>query len=99
MAQIIPWWEFEDEYAESFKTKNKGEIAHSIRVALGTLIIKEKLGIPDEEVVQQIKENPYMQYFLGFPKFIEEEPFASSQITHFRKRLGANILLQFRCPK
>jgi len=92
LAQLIPWWEFEDEYAENFKTKNKGEVAYSVRVALGTLIIKEKLGLPDEEVVQQIAENPYMQYFLGFPGFVEGKPFASSQITHFRKRLGADIL-------
>ena len=32
--------------------------------ALGALIIKEKLGISDRETIEQIKENPYLQYLL-----------------------------------
>jgi hypothetical protein len=32
-------------------------------MALGALIIKEKLGSSDRETVEQIKENPYLQYF------------------------------------
>jgi hypothetical protein len=35
------------------------------RLALGSLIIKEKLGTSDRETVEQIKENPYLQYFIG----------------------------------
>ncbi len=35
------------------------------RIALGSLIIKEKLGLTDEETVEQISENPYLQYFLS----------------------------------
>jgi IS5 family transposase len=93
LAEIIPWWEFEDEYAANFQSWDKGgEVAYSIRIALGTLIIKEKEGLSDENTVQHIAENPYMQYFLGFPKFTEERPFVSSQLTHFRKRLGSDIL-------
>jgi hypothetical protein len=34
-------------------------------MALGALIIKEKLGISDRETVEQIRENPYLQYFIG----------------------------------
>ncbi len=92
LANIIPWWEFEDKYKENFKPSCTGEKAFSVRAALGTLIIKTKLGISDEETVNQIAENPYLQYFLGFPKFKEELPFASSLITHFRKRFSADIL-------
>ena len=92
LANIIPWWEFEDKYRENFKTSHTGEQAFSVRVALGTLIIKTKLGISDDETVNQIAENPYLQYFLGFPKFREGMPFASSLITHFRKRFNADIL-------
>jgi hypothetical protein len=33
-------------------------------MALGALIIKEKLGISDRETVEQIRENPYLQYFM-----------------------------------
>ena len=34
-----------------------------MRIALGALIIKEKLKLSDEETVEQIRENPYLQYF------------------------------------
>jgi hypothetical protein len=44
MAQLIPWSEFEAEYAQNFPTE-KGLRAKSFRMALGALIIKEKLGI------------------------------------------------------
>ena len=43
MAQIIPWDEFESEYAANFPTAH-GAPAKSFRMALGALIIKEKLG-------------------------------------------------------
>lgn len=92
LAAIIPWWEFEDCYKKNFKPSNSGEQAFSVRVALGTLIIKTKLGISDEETVHQIAENAYLQYFLGFPEFKQGLPFASSLITHFRKRFSSDIL-------
>jgi len=92
LAESIPWWEFEDKYAECFKPSNTGESAFSVRVALGTLIIKTKLGISDEETVHQIAENAYLQYFLGFPRFQEGLPFVDSLITHFRKRFSPDIL-------
>lgn len=92
LANIIPWWEFEDKYRENFKSLNAGEPAFSVRVALGTLIIKTKLGLSDEETVYQIAENPYLQYLLGFPCFKEGLPFAESLITHFRKRFSADII-------
>jgi hypothetical protein len=34
-------------------------------MALGALIIKEKIATSDEETFEQIRENPYLQYFLG----------------------------------
>lgn len=46
MAEIIPWSEFESEYAANFPTE-KGARAKTFRMALGALIIKEKLGISD----------------------------------------------------
>jgi IS5 family transposase len=64
MAQLIPWSEFEAEYAENFAS-SMGAPAKSFRIALGALIIKEKLGTSDRETVEQIRENPYLQYFIG----------------------------------
>ncbi|MBD2609486.1 transposase [Scytonema hofmannii FACHB-248] len=48
MASLIPWSEFEEEYASKFN-EEMGAPAKSFRMALGALIIKEKLGISDNE--------------------------------------------------
>lgn len=64
-------------------------------MALGALIIKEKLQLSDEEAVRQIEENPYLQYFLGFPEYQNVRPFDSSMYVHFRKRLGEEALANY----
>lgn len=60
MANLIPWDEFEEEYAKNF-AEDIGRPALQFRMALGGLIIKEKLGTSGRETVEQIKENPYLQ--------------------------------------
>lgn len=67
-----------------------------MRIALGTLIIiQARLGLSDRETVQQIMENPYLQYFLGMERFEDRKPpFDASVITHFRKRLTPEILME-----
>jgi transposase, IS5 family len=72
MAGLIPWAEFESEYAEKFSEK-MGAPAKPFRMALGSLIIKEKLKTSDRETVEQIRENPYLQYFLGLSDYSEEK--------------------------
>lgn len=44
LAKIIPWSQFEAEYAAIF-SEGKGAPAKTFRMALGALIIKERLGI------------------------------------------------------
>ena len=88
MAKFIPWDEFEKAYRKSFKNVRLGPPAKSVRVALGALIIKERLGTSDEETVEQIRENPYLQYFLGFKEYVDEKPFDPSLFVYFRKRFG-----------
>ena len=61
-------------------------------MALGALIIKEKLGTSDEETVEQIRENPYLQYFLGLSEYSDKAPFEASMMVHFRKRLNLEIV-------
>ena len=84
MAQIIPWSEFESEYATNFPA-DKGALAKSFRMALGALIIKEKLLISDRETVDQIRENPYLQYFIGQSSYSNEIAFDPSLLVHFRR--------------
>lgn len=92
LAKFIPWEEFEPAYIKSLTRNGYGPPAKSVRVALGALIIKERLGTSDEETVEQIRENPYLQYFLGFEKYIDEKPFDPSLFVYFRKRFDKNKL-------
>jgi len=94
LAQMIPWWKLEEKYAKNFKKSLKGQKAVSIRVALGALIIQERLGTDDRETLRQIMENPYLQYFLGLPEYQYRRPFHHSLMTNFRKRLSGEILDQ-----
>ena len=91
LAQIIPWSEFEQEYAEKFK-ENIGAPAKTFRMAMGALIIKEKLGISDRETVEQIKENPYLQYFIGMTEYSNKAPFDPSMMVHFRERIDIDLV-------
>jgi hypothetical protein len=87
LAKLIPWDEFEQAYAKQF-SPGMGAPAKPFRMALASLIIKEKLGTSDEETVAQIGENPYLQYLIGMSEYQERAPFDASMLVHFRKRLS-----------
>ncbi len=91
LADLIPWDEVEKRYSQLFVAHN-GRPALPVRVALGALIIKEKSKLPDEELVEYIRESPYLQYFLGYEGYKDALPFDPSMMVHFRKRLSGNIL-------
>ena len=91
LAELIPWDELEDDYAAQF-CKGFGAPAKPFRMALGALIIKARLGLTDEELVEQIKENPYLQYFIGLEAFQYSAPFDPSMMVYFRKRLPEAIV-------
>ena len=91
LSELIPWEEIETEYSKQFSSR-MGAPAKPVRTALGSLIIKEKLGLTDEETVEQIRENPYLQCFIGLNEFTERAPFDASMMVHFRKRFSAEML-------
>jgi hypothetical protein len=93
MANLIPWEEVEEEYAKNFSI-DMGAPALPFRVALGSLIIKEKLGTSDRETVEQIKENPYLQYFIRQTHYSNEVPFDASLLVRFRERINVNLVNQ-----
>lgn len=92
LAKQIPWDTIEQQYATNFSGRDTGNVAKSARIALGALIIKERLGLTDRETVLQIQENPYLQYFLGSPEYSDEPPFDHSLMVHFRKRFKKEAL-------
>ena len=92
MVEIIPWEVFEEKYAETFEGSTTGNPAKSARMAIGTLVAKERYGFSDEDILEEIQMNPYLQYFIGLPEFTHEAPFDQSVITRFRKRVTSEIL-------
>lgn len=93
LAEQIPWDVFESKYAELFPN-DTGNVAKPLRTALGSLIIQKKLCFSDRELVEQITENPYLQYFIGLPGYQEEPPFDASTLVLFRKRLSPEIIME-----
>ncbi len=69
-----------------------GAPAKPFRMALGALIIKEKLGTSDRETVEQIKENPYLQYFIGLSEYSNKAPFEASMMVYFRERINMDLV-------
>lgn len=91
-AQTIPWLDIEKRYAKLF-TNRKGNVAKPLRLALGACIIQTEYGFSDEETGLQIQENPYLQYFCGYPGYDDEHlPFDPSLMVYFRKRLTPEVL-------
>ena len=44
-----------------------------LRLALEVCIIQAEYGYSDEETALQIQENPYLQYFCGYPGYDDEK--------------------------
>lgn len=91
LSGIMPWMEFEERYAANFKSR-KGQGACPARMALGALLIKERYGFSDEDVVAEIAMNPYLQYFLGLREFRYTAPFDASMLTRFRHRISGEMI-------
>lgn len=91
LSKLIPWWVFEKKYAEQFAPK-MGQPACSVRMAIGSLIIKEKYRLSDEATVEQIAMNPYFQFFIGLTEYHQTAPFNATMMTRFRQRLTTKML-------
>ena len=90
-AAMIPWDTIEAEYAKLFPS-HTGMPAKPLRMAPGSLLIQKQYHYPDEELVEQIRENPYYQYFIGLPGYEDKIPFVPSLLVEFRKRLSEDVL-------
>lgn len=91
LSKIVPWMDFEARYEENFKSKT-GQPACFARMALGSLLIKERYRFSDEDIVAEITMNPYLQYFIGLQEFQYETPFDPSMMTRFRQRITPEML-------
>ena len=83
----MPWQLAEEIYHEDL-CEDLGRTDCSRAPALGTLLVKGRLGLTDRETVDAIQENPYLQFFIGLEEFTLDRPFDATLMVDFRKRFG-----------
>ena len=87
LANMVDWSLFENSFAPLFCADN-GRPPKPIRLMTGLLMLKHLRNVSDEQVVVQFTENAYYQYFCGLEAFSISAPCASSELVHFRHRIG-----------
>lgn len=66
----------------------KGRIGTSIRTVVALLILSKFKTLSDEQVISEVKENPYMQYFCNVPDEGLMAFMHPSNLSKLRKRFG-----------
>jgi hypothetical protein len=94
LAHSIPWDKLANIYYRKMNS-DFGAPSLSARMVIGAVIIKHMLNIDDREVVSQIQENMYLQYFVGLSSFSTAEPFDPSLMVSIRYRLGQDVMEEF----
>ncbi|MDR0938517.1 MAG: transposase [Mediterranea sp.] len=92
LAKLIPWDDLCDIYYRRVGKPVTGRKPLNPRVVIGAIIIKHLCNLDDREAVAQMSENIYMQYFLGYPSFVSEQPFDASLFPTIRSRLGKEMI-------
>ena len=94
LSFLLPWDKLVEIYKRKF-SNNLGARSIDPRIMIGAMIIKHKLNLSDEETLQSIRENPYMQYFLGLREYSPDLLFAPSLFVEIRKKLGNDTFEEF----
>lgn len=89
LGNSLPWDALASIYYRTMST-DMGAPAIDARIVIGAMIIKHKLKLDDRETIETIRENMYIQYFLGLKEYTYEYVFERSLFTTLRYRLGAD---------
>lgn len=94
LVDSIDWYYIEKIYSHNFTSTKKSGSPNNYpaRVAFGALFLKQYSGLTDRQLVQQIKQNPYWQYFLGYDEYSPMNTFHPSTMVDFRKRFPEDFL-------
>jgi len=92
-AARLPWHAWEALYAVMFPAKI-GNVAKPCRMVLGSLILQSRMGYTDRELVSQIAQNPYYQFFVGLEAFQHDAPFVPSLLVEWRKRIDLKFVIK-----
>jgi IS5 family transposase len=87
LRQVIPWQVIITQLTQ-FYSNDSGRLGKSLRVMVALLILSRLRSLSDDKVVEQVKENRYMQYFCNVPDSELANFVNSSVLCRFRQRLG-----------
>ena len=87
LADAIAWRELDQAFSRHY-TQGHGRPAKPIRLMVGLLMLKQLENLSDEALVLQFKRNPYYQAFCGMTEFSLKPPCDSTELVHFRNRIG-----------
>jgi len=90
LADRIDWEALDGGVAGCFGEAGRPAVA--TRFMLGMLILKATYNLSDEAVFQRWPCDPYFQYFTGELYFQHRVPHERSGLSHWRNRLGADVL-------
>jgi hypothetical protein len=96
LADKLPWDELANIYYRSLNP-GFGAPAKDARLVIGALIIKHTLGLDDRETIETIRENMYIQYFLGLCEYTYSDVFDRSLFTTLRYRMGEDKFDEMTC--
>lgn len=96
LADKLPWDELANIYYRSL-SPGMGAPAKDARLVIGALIIKHTLGLDDRETIETIRENMYIQYFLGLCEYTYYDVFDRSLFTTLRYRMGEDKFDAMTC--
>jgi hypothetical protein len=89
LGKSLPWDALANIYYRSMSSDH-GAPAIDARIVIGTMIVKHKLKLDDRKAIETIRENMYIQYFLGLEEYTYKDVFDRSLFTTLRYRLGAD---------
>lgn len=85
-ADNIDWETLEEHFKPYYSPRGRPSIPP--RKIIGMMLLKERFNLSDDKVLKIWPENPYWQYFCGEINFQTNKPFATSELTNFRRRIG-----------
>jgi len=93
LRQVIPWQLILDKLV-SLYNPGKGRIGKSLRTMVALLIVSRLRQLSDKQVVGQVKENRYLQYFCNVADNELSNFVHPTVLCGFRKRLGEKGVAQ-----
>jgi len=87
LRQVIPWARIIKRLVR-FYDADKGRFGTSLRILIAILIVAKLRKLSDRQVVAQVQENRYIQYFCNVPDEELQTFLNDSTICTFRKRIG-----------